>query len=76
MTCKAALNDIVELLVDVPGDFTDVIIPKGTCGTVVECYEQPEEGYAVDVAIPDDSLAGGVRFENVVLKPEQFEVRR
>lgn len=75
MSQKAQVDDNVELLVDVPSDFSDDVIPKGTRGTVVECYDQPKEGYSVDLAISDDSLVGGVRYENVILVPGQFAVR-
>ena len=75
MSFKVSIDDIVELLVDVPSDFSNDVIPKGIRGTVVECYEQPKEGYSIDLAIPDDSLVGGFRYENVVLTPEQFAVR-
>jgi hypothetical protein len=71
---KAHVDDTVELLVDVPSDFSDAVIPKGTVGNVVEAYEIPREGYAVDVAIPDSSLIGGFRYDNLVLLPEQFRV--
>jgi hypothetical protein len=74
MSFKADLGDSVELLVEVPSDFHDGKIPKGTRGTVIERYEHPREGYAIDVAIPDDSLVGGFRYENVALTPEQFTV--
>jgi hypothetical protein len=76
MNFKASVEDIVELVVDVPSDFSDGMIPKGTRGTVVERYEQPKEGYSVDLAIPDDTLVGGFRYANVVLLPEQFIVQR
>jgi hypothetical protein len=75
MSFKASVDDSVELLVDVPSDFSEGLIPKGTRGTVIERYEQPKEGYSIDVAVPDDSLVGGFRYENVVLMPEQFSVR-
>lgn len=75
MSLKASFNDNVELLVDIPSDFCNGIIPRGTRGTVVERYEHPQEGYSIDLAIPDDSLVGGFRYENVVLMPEQFAVR-
>jgi len=40
---KARVNDSVELLVDVPAEFSDaVVIPKGTVGTIVEAYETVE----------------------------------
>jgi hypothetical protein len=71
---KASVDDSVELLVEVPSDFHDELIPRGTRGVVVERYEHPKEGYAIDLAIPDDSLVGGFRYENVVLSPEQFAV--
>ena len=75
MSFKASVDDIVELVVDVPSDFSDGVIPRGTRGTLVERYEQPKEGYSIDLAIPDDALVGGFRYENVVLLPEQFAVR-
>jgi hypothetical protein len=75
MSLKASVSDGVELLVDVPSDFSDRVIPKGTRGIVVECYLLPKEGYSVDVSIPDDALIGGFRYENVVLLPGQFAVR-
>ncbi len=74
MNFKASVEDSVELLVEVPSEFRNEMIPKGTRGTVVERYEHPREGYSIDVAIPDDSLVGGFRYENVVLIPEQFAV--
>lgn len=76
MSFKASLDDLVMLAVDVPSDFSDGMIPRGTCGTVVERYEQPKEGYSIDLAIPDDTLVGGFRYENVVLLPDQFIVLR
>lgn len=76
MNFKASVRDIVELVADVPSDFSDGMIAKGTRGTVVERYEQPKEGYSVDLAIPDETLVGGFRYENVVLLPEQFIVQR
>jgi len=50
---KAKLYDEIRRLVDVHSDFGDRLIPKGTMGAIVECYEHPVEGYAVDLAIPD-----------------------
>jgi hypothetical protein len=41
-------------LIDVSSDFRDGMIPKGTRGTVVDRYQQPKEGYAIDLEIPDD----------------------
>ena len=65
----------MRTLVPVEADFSDAMIPARTTGTVVECYASPE-GYAVDLAIPDDSLVGGFRYQNVVLRPGQFELVR
>ena len=74
MNFKASVEDSVELLVEVPSEFRNEMIPRGTRGTVVERYEHPKEGYSIDLAIPDNSLVGGFRYENVVLIPEQFTV--
>ena len=71
---KAKEYNLIRTLVDVQSDFRDRILPAGTVGTVVECYDNPTEGYAVDLAIPDTSLVGGFDYENVILFPEQFEV--
>ena len=72
---KAKIYDTIKISVDVRADFDspDKIIPKDTEGTVVECYENPE-GYAVDLAIPNQNLVGGFEYENVILTPDQFEV--
>ena len=78
---KASLYNRIKTLVDVQADFSthetsekhNRVIPKGAVGTVVECYENPE-GYAVDIAIPDERLVGGFFYENVILSPNQFEV--
>ena len=71
---KAHANDKVELLVDMVGQTQPWPIPKGTLGVVVEAYEHPEEGYAVDVSIPDESSVTGFRYDNVMLEPDQFVV--
>jgi hypothetical protein len=70
---KAQLYDTIQTLVDINADFDrrDRIIPKGTEGSIVECYENPEL-YAVDLAIPNDKLVGGFEYENVILNPTQF----
>ncbi|MUL84781.1 MULTISPECIES: hypothetical protein [unclassified Mycolicibacterium] len=70
---KAREWDSVVLTVDVPGAFRDNI-PKGTTGVVIEAYEQPTEGYAVDVSIPDESSLSGFQYDNVILYPDQFDV--
>ena len=71
---KASSNDRIRTVVDVTADFSDRVIPAGTEGVIVEAYETPREGYAVDLGIEDDTLVGGYDFENVVLGPEQFVV--
>ena len=71
---KASSNDRIRTVVDVTADFSDRVIPAGTEGVIVEAYETPRKGYAVDLGIEDDTLVGGYDFENVVLGPEQFEV--
>ncbi len=70
---EITVNTIIQTLVDVESDFSDRIIPGGSSGTVVECYSNPE-GYAVDVAIPDENFVGKFAYENVILMPEQFVV--
>jgi hypothetical protein len=71
---KAQLYDRIETLIELQSEFSDLTIPKGSMGTVVECYHSPEEGYAIDLAIPNPSLVGGAAYENVILKPDQFRV--
>ncbi|MCL1474348.1 hypothetical protein [Argonema antarcticum] len=63
---KAQLYDIIQTLVDINADFDhrDRIIPKGTEGSLVECYKNPEL-YAVDLAILKEKLVGGFEYENV-----------
>jgi hypothetical protein len=70
---KATPDDEIRTVVDVLADFSDRVIPAGTEGVIVESYEDPE-GYAVDLAIEDDTLVGGYAYENVILKPDQFLV--
>jgi AbrB-like transcriptional regulator len=70
---KPQIYDEVRTLVGIQADFSERDIPKGTVGTIMECYEDPE-GYAVDLAIPDQKLVGGFDYENVILEPNQFEV--
>ena len=68
---KAKLYDQIKTLVEVQADFSDQIISKNTLGTVVECYENPE-GYAVDLAIPNQKLVGGFEYVNVILSADEF----
>ena len=72
---KAKLYDRVRTLVDVPGFISKRIVPKGTEGTIVEVFEEPEE-YAADVDIPDEKEPTGCAFDNLPLTSEQFEVIR
>jgi hypothetical protein len=71
---KARVRDEIELLVDVPGESQSWPIPRGTRGVVVEAYEQPIEGYAVDVNLPDKTSTTGYRYDNVILMADQFRV--
>jgi AbrB-like transcriptional regulator len=70
---KPQIYNKVRTSVGIQADFSERDIPKGTVGTIVECYEDPE-GYAVDLAILDQKLVGGFYYENVILEPNQFEV--
>lgn len=67
------VNSMVQTLVDVKSDFSEYVIPKGSIGRIVECYDKPQ-GCAVDVPIPDERLVGECRYENVMLAPDQFVV--
>jgi hypothetical protein len=70
---KAKINDSIQTIIDVCADFSDLSIPKGVIGAVVECYDRPE-GYAVDLMIPNPEMIGGFIYENIILSPEQFIV--
>lgn len=70
---KPKLYDQITTSVEVQADFSNLVIPKGTLGTVVECYENPS-GYVVDLAIPNERLVGGLEYENAILSPDQFAV--
>ncbi len=69
------VNDSIRTVVEVVSDFSDRVIPAGTSGRVVDCYDDPL-AYAVDLAIPDDRLVGGYSYENVILRLEQFILER
>ncbi|MEH2166500.1 MAG: hypothetical protein V7K41_07470 [Nostoc sp.] len=68
---KAKLYDQIKTLEEVQPDFADQMIPKNALGTIVECYENPE-GYAVDIAIPNQKLVGNYEYVNVILTSDQF----
>ena len=51
----------MEFLVDVPSEFRNEVIPRGTRGPAVDHYEHPREGYSGDVAIPEASHSTGKR---------------
>lgn len=70
---KAKINDSIQNLIDITADFSDLIIPKGTIGAIVECYHNPE-AYAIDLMIFNPKVIGGFTYENVILSPEQFIV--
>ncbi|SKB15467.1 conserved hypothetical protein [Planktothrix sp. PCC 11201] len=71
---KAQAYDRIKTLVDIPADFGKSLIPKGTIGTIIECYERPKEGYAVDLTILSETGESGFEYENVILYPDQFSV--
>lgn len=73
-TLKAKINDSIQTLVTVKGYTYHGTIPKGTKGTIIECYTTPHEGYAVDVFIPDQSQISGFAYDNIILSPDQFEI--
>ena len=50
------------------------VFPAGTERIVVECHAGREEGYAVGLAIRDDSWVTGFDYANVILTPEHFEI--
>ena len=72
---KAKEYDRIRTLVEVrEGFWRHRVFPAGTRGTIIECYSDPEEGYAVDLAVPDETSVTGFDYGNVILKPDQFEV--
>jgi hypothetical protein len=71
---KAQIYAAIRTTVAVTSGFTDERFPPGTYGTVVEHYAEPEEGYAVDLAIPAGQPGAGYRYDNVILRPDEFEV--
>ncbi|OCQ98490.1 hypothetical protein BCD67_07980 [Oscillatoriales cyanobacterium USR001] len=70
---KANIYDQIQTLIELPDESSDLMIPKGTLGAIVECYDHPEV-YAVDLAIPNEKFVGGFAYINIILYPEQFEV--
>ncbi len=67
------INTKIQTRIDIDSDFSDRMIPQGSIGLVVECYEHPV-GYAVDIPIPDERLSSHFTYENVIVTPEQFIV--
>lgn len=66
---KATVDALVRTTTSVESDFRPGrVIPAGTEGLVLEAYEQPREGYAVELKLGEDD------FEVVTLYPDQFEV--
>jgi len=70
---KAQLYDKIKTLTSIHSDFNSTVFPENTEGVIVECYENPE-GYAVDIALPNIDLVGGLEYTNVIVMPEQFQV--
>jgi hypothetical protein len=71
---KALEYSKIRTLVELHSDYLDRLIPVGTEGTVIECYEDPQEGYAVDIALPDNNQITGYQYDNIILYPNQFEL--
>jgi hypothetical protein len=71
---KAQVYDRIQTITDIKIKFSQRSIPKGTIGTILECYKYPQENYSVDLTIPDSTISGGFDYENVILSPEQFIV--
>lgn len=70
---KPKLYDAIRILLDISADFDhqNRIIPKGTEGTVVECYENPDL-YAIDLSIANERLIGGFEYENAISVPNNL----
>ena len=66
---KAKARDVIRTVLPVESDFDDVAHAAGLLGDIVEAYSEPREAYAIDLAIPDPALAGGYRYDNVLLTP-------
>jgi hypothetical protein len=64
----------IKTSVEIYSDYLNRLVPIGTEGTVVECYEDPCEGYAVDIALPDNNEITGYQYDNLILFPNQFEL--
>ncbi len=71
---KAQVYDRIETIIEIQIKFRQRSIPKGTIGTILECYKYPQENYSVDLTIPDSTISGGFDYENIILSPEQFIV--
>ncbi|MGC9527769.1 MAG: DUF4926 domain-containing protein [Limnospira sp.] len=71
---KAKLYDRIQTLSEIKAHFGRRIVPSGTVGTVVECYEHPQESYSVDLTLPSSTQEGGMEYENLILSPDQFKV--
>jgi hypothetical protein len=71
---KALEYSKVRTSVEIYSNYLNRIIPVGTEGTVIECYKDPQEGYAVDIAMPDGNELTGYQYDNVILCPNQFEL--
>ncbi|MGB7412826.1 MAG: hypothetical protein WA902_01325 [Thermosynechococcaceae cyanobacterium] len=63
----------IETIENIQGEFTHRMIPQGTLGIILESYQNPES-YAIDLALPDNTLPSGFAYENVVLFSHQFKV--
>lgn len=71
---KAQVYDRIQTIIEIQIKFSQRSIPKGTIGTILECYKYPQENYSVDLTIPDSTMSGGFDYENIILSPDQFIV--
>jgi hypothetical protein len=72
---KIMTNCTIRTIVEIRGEYLNQVIPAGTEGIIIECYEDPE-AYAVDIALPDPKNDGEFLYDNLYLYPKQFEFTR
>jgi len=70
---KPQIYDEIKTNVDLYTNNNQTIITQGTLGAIIECYDNPE-GYAVDLAIPDQKMVTGFTYHHLILTAEQFIV--
>jgi hypothetical protein len=70
---QAMTDSTIKTIVEIQGEHLSQVIPVGTEGTIIECYENPE-AYAVDIELPDPENDDEFLYDNLYLCPKQFEV--